>query len=234
MKFTRIVLTALAVALSVLLNACEDGGVGGTGITGNASATLQGNIQDISASGSLISEDSGKAAAFGGIWVGVQGTGVSDITADDGSFVLVGQIAGDRVVEFRQPDSEQVNTLNVTVLGEAVTTLKDLRIIQGRVVADAIQVNNVRLILDADADCTPDGGSLVAHLVAQNDVMVTVLISADTDIERVSETSSTPITCSDLTAGSEVKVQGVLVSPREIQAGGINRIKSGRPLALKE
>ncbi|MBI4515024.1 MAG: hypothetical protein HY699_04310 [Deltaproteobacteria bacterium] len=219
------------VVCGLALGGCADGGVGGTGISG--SATVQGNIQDIVVSGSAAEADDGLGAGFGGVWVSVQGTEVSDVTASDGSFVLIGPIAGDRVIEFQDSGSQQPSTLNVTVLNGAVTTLKDVRIFKNRlsVSVDEVRVNGVELKLDADAECGAAGdGSFRAHLTNQEGWSLTVVIEPDTVIQRVSSASPTPIplSCADLTQGAEANVRGVLAEPREIRASAINRTKSGR------
>jgi len=203
---------------------CSDGGVGGSGISG--SATIQGNVEDITAGGSTAMALGG-GAGFAGVWVGVQGTDVSDVTGDDGSFVLVGAIAGDRVLEFRDSRLSEPSTLNVTVLDGSITSLKDVRIRGVRAAADEVRVNNVEMILDSDADCTADGGSVDAHGTGPNGWTVTVLLQSDTLIQRVSASGAVPIACADLTRGSQVNVRGVLTAPREITADVINRTKSG-------
>jgi hypothetical protein len=201
---------------------CADGGVGGTGI--GASATLQGNVEDVVANGA--------AAGSSGVWVAVQGTDVSDVTDRDGNFFLTGPIAGDRVLEFRERASEPLIQMNVTVLSGAVTTLKDVHFIRSslRAAAEETLVNNVQLVVEQSATCSGSSGSLTAHPTSQADWTLTVLIDPETVIRRVSGSSSTPITCGDLTTGSEINVRGLLTDPREIQATSINRTKSGRPL----
>jgi hypothetical protein len=214
----------IVLSLSLALaGGCADGGVGGSGISG--SATIQGNIEDIAVNGNA-APAAGGAAGFARVWVGVQGTDVSDVTAEDGSFVLVGPIAGDRVLEFRDSRLREPSTLNVTVLDGSVTRLKDVRIRGLRAVVDEVRVDNAQLALADDADCRPDGGALEAHEIGTTAIHLTVLIRPDTLIER---SAGGALECSDLTRGSEIKVRGVLNSPREIIADVINRTKSGPP-----
>jgi hypothetical protein len=222
----RLTLWLIGLAACVHVSGCADGGVGGSGISG--SATVQGNIQDIVVGGTSAG-DAGQASAFGGVWVGIQGTDVADTTAADGSFLLVGAIAGDRVLEFRPADATAPSTLNLTVLDGAITTLHDLHIIRGRVTPDEVRVNNVELQLDDDSECSAEGGTFQAHLTSHSNWTLTVVIQPDTVIQRVSGTSQTQLACSDLTTGADVNIRGVLATPREITAMAINRTKCGRP-----
>ncbi|MBI1813617.1 MAG: hypothetical protein HYR72_01430 [Deltaproteobacteria bacterium] len=222
----RLTLLLIGLAACCHVLGCADGGVGGSGISG--SATVQGNIQDIVVGGTSAG-DAGQASGFGGVWVGIQGTDVADTTAADGSFLLVGPIAGDRVLEFRAPDTTAPSTLNLTVLDGAITTLRDLHIIRGRVTSDEVRVTNVELQLDDDSECSEEGGTFQAHLTSHGNWTLAVVIQSDTEIHRVSGTSQTPLACSDLTTGADVNIRGVLTAPREITAMVVNRTKCGRP-----
>jgi hypothetical protein len=220
----RLTLWLIGLAACCHVLGCADGGVGGSGISG--SATVQGNIQDIVVGGTSAG-DAGQASGFGGVWVGIQGTDVADTTAADGSFLLVGPIAGDRVLEFRSATAAP-STLNLTVLDGAITTLHDLHIIRGRVTPDEVRVNNVELRLDDDSECAAEGGTFQGHLTSHPDWTLTVVIQPDTVIER-SPMAESPLTCSDLTTGADVNIRGVLTAPREITAIAVKRTKCGRP-----
>jgi hypothetical protein len=146
-RMLAMVLVALTLVGAMIVASCDSGDDKGSGASG--STTIIGSVNSYVAGSSFVvpvRRASGLAvmldralgvlvasanAGLGGVTVSVQGTDLSTVAAEDGSFVISGVPAGVQQLVFRYGDSTAY--LSIEVPENATITLSGIEIVNGSV-----------------------------------------------------------------------------------------------------
>jgi len=170
--------SVFGVALLLLLSACADGGVGGTGIS-----TVQGNVLNVDGAEIVVREPV---------------SGLEDTTNEEGEFRLVGRMPLETTLLFFAPSTEEPATMGLTVPPGSEITLERVQFEDTEAVPETIYLSLPVADVISDSECAGTNGRFDMDV---DGLVFNIIVDSNTVFEKSR-------TCADVTKGSRIKVSG--------------------------